>query len=194
MSSCSVLVNREYRLPASYIPKNLVEPSIPFDAPAGDPKRLLRKDAAKAVHALFQGAKSCQITLWGVSGYRPYSRQEELYEAALKKANLTVDSPPEELCKLLVAPPGASEHQTGLALDVSCPDVAFDLVEEFAETQAGKWLKAYAPLYGFVIRYPKGKEAVTGYAYEPWHIRYVSKSLALYLSLTGLTLEEYHRI
>ena len=71
---------------------------IPFDAPAGDPKRLLRKDAANGCARLVsEGKKAVRLTLWGVSGYRPYSRQEELYEAALKKANLTVDSPPEEL-------------------------------------------------------------------------------------------------
>ena len=69
-----------------------------------------------------------------------------------------------------------------------------ELEESFADTDEGRWLKAYAPMFGFIIRYPKGKEAVTGYAWEPWHIRYVSKSLALYLALTGLTLEDYHKI
>ena len=69
-----------------------------------------------------------------------------------------------------------------------------ELDENFAETREGRWLAAYAPMFGFILRYPRGKEHITGYAWEPWHIRYVSKSLALYLALTGLTLEEYHRI
>ena len=93
-----------------------------------------------------------------------------------------------------VAKPGTSEHQTGLALDVSSPEVDYELEEIFAETPEGKWLAVYAPMFGFILRYPKGKENITGYAYEPWHIRYVGKSLSLYLSLTGMTLEEYHQI
>ena len=93
-----------------------------------------------------------------------------------------------------IALPGESEHQSGLALDVSCPAVHLELEETFADTKEGRWLAAYAPMFGFILRYPKGKETVTGFAWEPWHIRYVSKSLALYLSLTGMTLEEYHRI
>ena len=59
-------------------------------------------------------------------------------------------------------------------------------------TKEGKWLKAHAPIHGFILRYPKRKEHITGYPFEPWHIRFVGKTLSLYLSLTGLTLEEYH--
>ena len=91
-----------------------------------------------------------------------------------------------------IAPPGASEHQTGLALDVSCQAVDYQLDERFGETREGRWLRRCAPLYGFILRYPKGKEHITGYGWEPWHIRYVTRSLALYLTLTGLTLEEYY--
>ena len=93
-----------------------------------------------------------------------------------------------------VAKPGTSEHQTGLALDISSPGGGYELEEVFGETAEGKWLAVYAPMFGFVVRYPKGKEKITGYAYEPWHIRYVGKSLSLYLALTGLTLDEYHQI
>ena len=66
------------------------------------------------------------------------------------------------------------------------------LEDNFSQTKEGQWLSANAPLFGFIIRYPKGKEKITGYAWEPWHIRYVTKSLALYLTLTGLTLDEYY--
>ena len=79
-----------------------------------------------------------------------------------------------------------------VALDVSCQAVDYQLDERFGETREGRWLKRCAPLYGFILRYPKGKEHITGYGWEPWHIRYVTRSLALYLTLTGLTLEEYY--
>ena len=91
-----------------------------------------------------------------------------------------------------VALPGTSEHQSGLALDVSCPAVNHELITEFAETPEGKWLVRNASLYGFIIRYPANKESVTGIPWEPWHIRYVTRPLASCLALTGLTLEEYY--
>ena len=84
------------------------------------------------------------------------------------------------------------EHQTGLALDVSCPAVSLNLSQAFSETAEGRWLARHAPLYGFIIRYPKGKEHLTKIPAEPWHIRYVTRSLALCLTLTGQVLEEYY--
>lgn len=191
MSKFSILVNREHLLPETYIPSRLTEPSIPFSAPPGDKKRLLVKDAATAAEELFSRAGKEGIRLCGVSGYRPYSRQQELYRAALEKREKLLRKTG-EAPMIAVAPPGSSEHQTGLALDVSCPSENYDLEETFALTPEGKWLSAYASLYGFILRYPKGKETLTGFPYEPWHIRYVGEPLALYLSLTGLTLEEYH--
>ena len=91
-----------------------------------------------------------------------------------------------------VAEPGTSEHQSGLALDVSCPSIHMELSERFSATGEGRWLKKNAPLYGFILRYPKSKEEITGIPYEPWHIRYVTKPLASWLTITNLTLEEYH--
>lgn len=173
------LVNQTHPLSKDYVPDDLVPVDVEFYAPINDPKRLLRKEAAEHVKQLFDCAKDQGISLIGISGYRTYARQSELYEKR------TCDD---------VAPPGTSEHQSGLALDVSTDELGDVLSEIFAETQAGKWLKSHAPLYGFIIRYPKGKEAITRYPWEPWHIRYVTKSLALYLTLTGMTLEEYHEI
>lgn len=177
MSSYTQLVNRDYPLPPDYVPSDLVETEIPFYSAKGDPKRLLRQEAAQAAANLFSRSEDLGLHLIGISGYRSYQRQMELDQS----------SP-------YVAPGGASEHQTGLALDVSCPTVQMELVPEFALTDEGIFLQDYAPLYGFILRYPAHKEKITGYAYEPWHIRYVTKSLALYLSLTGMTLEEYHSI
>lgn len=176
--SCEMLVNKEHRLGAGFIPHPLVRPAIPFDAPEDDTKCLLELRAAKAAEKLFSHAADSGLTLTGVSGYRPYRRQLKLYQNA---ADIRY-----------VAPPGASEHQTGLALDVSCAAIGFALTEDFAHTAEGVWLLKNAHLHGFILRYPKGKEKITGYAWEPWHIRYVSKSLAFYLALTGLTLDEYH--
>lgn len=182
---CTILVNRLHRLEADYVPPCLTEPSILFNAPAGDPKRLLSFPAAQAATRLFSAGKEQGIFLYGISGYRSYERQKELYENRLKETHSSyVNS--------YLAPPGASEHQTGLALDVSCPAADLQLEDCFSRTKEGQWLAANAPLFGFILRYPKGKELITGYAWEPWHIRYVTKSLSLYLSLTGLTLEEYY--
>ena len=179
----TILVNRTHRLPRKAIPQTLVEPEIIFDAPVGDRKRLLAVSAAKGVEALFARGKEEGIYLCGVSRYR----QEELYQ---KKRREQLKETGDHVH--WIAPPGASEHQTGLALDVSCQAVDYQLDERFGETREGRWLKRCAPLYGFILRYPKGKEHITGYGWEPWHIRYVTRSLALYLTLTGLTLEEYY--
>ena len=172
----TILVNRTHRLPRKAIPQTLVEPEIIFDAPVGDRKRLLAVSAAKGVEALFARGKEEGIYLCGI-----YSREYNHFQP--KENGDPVH---------WIAPPGASEHQTGLALDVSCQAVDYQLDERFGETREGRWLKRCAPLYGFILRYPKGKEHITGYGWEPWHIRYVTRSLALYLTLTGLTLEEYY--
>lgn len=177
MSSYTQLINQSHPLAPDYAPRDLVAVHIPFDAPLGASKRLLRKRAAMAAEALFERAADMNLQLVGISGYRSYRRQ----------AQLDTSSP-------FVASPGTSEHQSGLALDVSCPSVSLELTEAFADTEEGIFIRDYAPLYGFIIRYPKGREKITGYAWEPWHIRYVTKSLALYLSLTGMTLDEYHAI
>lgn len=180
----TILVNRRKRLSKEDIPIHLREPNIPFYGPIGDSRRLLEEVAAKEAESLFTRAWEDGVRLYGISGYRSYERQEELYRAWQRKNDGDVLS--------AVAPPGASEHQTGLALDVSCLMENFELEEHFGETREGKWLVRHAPLFGFILRYPKGKEQITEYPWEPWHIRYVTRSLSLYLALTGLTLEEYY--
>ena len=89
------------------------------------------------------------------------------------------------------AVPGTSEHQTGLTIDVSSPSAGNALEEAFGHTEEGQWLAQRAPEFGFIIRYPEGAEDITGYVYEPWHIRYVGKDLAPDIADSGLTLEEY---
>lgn len=171
------LINKDYPLPEGYIPENLIDIGIPFDALPGDSKRLLEITAARSAFALFKAAVQEGLSLFGVSGYRSYKRQKELYTG----------SP-------YVAPPGTSEHQSGLALDLSCLSNHMKLNDAFADTPEGIWISRNASLYGFILRYPRNKEAVTGFPYEPWHIRYVGKELASCLTLTGMTLEEFYNL
>ena len=187
MEFFTILVNRSHPLPPDFVPADLVEADIPFDAPAGHEKRMLKTAAARAAKELFSAARQQRLCLWGVSGYRSYARQEAIYRQRLAETS-------KSYVNSYIARPGTSEHQTGLALDVSCPAVRCQLTEAFADTAEGRWLARNAPLYGFILRYPRGKDEVTGYSWEPWHIRYVTRSLALYLALTGMTLEEYTQL
>lgn len=179
MQDYHILVNRDHPLIAGYKASDLVEAKIPFCAPAHDDKRLLNKRAAKAAERLFNAARKKGLSLIGVSGYRSYIRQFALYQ----KNGISGE----------VAPAGTSEHQTGLALDLSCLTLHGELDIAFADTPEGHFLLQAAPFYGFILRYPRGKETITGYPWEPWHIRYVGIPLALYLTFKGITLEEYYR-
>ncbi len=89
------------------------------------------------------------------------------------------------------ARPGQSEHQTGLCTDVSSPSVNYQLTTDYADTEEGRWLAEHCHEYGFIIRFPLGKEEITGYQYEPWHIRYVGTEAAAYIHQEQITLEEY---
>lgn len=112
MSQYTRLINRSHPLSPDYRPVSLIDAGIPFDAPLTDPKRLLEPQAAYAARELFALASSCDIQLYGISGYRSYSRQSQLYNGSSQ-----------------IAPPGASEHQSGLALDVSCLSIGLNLSE-----------------------------------------------------------------
>ncbi|HEX7056517.1 MAG TPA: M15 family metallopeptidase [Bacilli bacterium] len=180
----AVVANKKRNLPADYAPDDLVVPNVPFSYNEIVEKRHLRKIAADALEALFAGAKKDGIYLYGVSGYRSYKTQVALFAAYVKQQG-------EEAANRFSARPGQSEHQTGLAIDVSSESAGFALDEKFGETKEGQWLAEHAHEYGFIIRYPKDKEAITGYIYEPWHIRYVGKKIAAEVYESGLTLEEY---
>lgn len=181
-----VLVNKERNLPADYIPENLVKPDIPFPFREDLPKKLLREEAARAIEALFAKAAADGLRLYGLSGYRSYERQEQIFTYKARKRG-------EEVANRTSARPGQSEHQTGLAMDVTSPGVNYRLNQSFGETKEGKWLVENAPDFGFIIRYPKGKEEITGYSYEPWHLRYVGVEAAREIAKLGITLEEYLR-
>ncbi|MCG7379378.1 D-alanyl-D-alanine carboxypeptidase family protein [Paenibacillus sp. ACRSA] len=180
----TVIVNKQRSLPEGYEPSDLVEPNVKFSFDEPHEKRHMRKEAAGALEELFAGAKADGIELRAVSGYRSYQRQVSIY-------NNNVKTKGEAYASRVSAVPGRSEHQTGLAIDVSSPSVGNVLEEVFGSSKEGQWLDEHAAEYGYVIRYPEGEEDVTGYVYEPWHIRYVGKELAQDIVKSGLTLEEY---
>lgn len=179
-----VLVNKERNLSSDYKPDDLVVPNVRFSFEGNDQKKYLRKEAAKALEDLFKEGEKEDIALYAVSGYRSYSRQELLFNNKANKVGA-------EAANKLVARPGQSEHHTGLAMDVSSKSANFSLAERFGETAEGIWLKENAHKFGFIIRYPKEKTDITGYSYEPWHIRYVGKEIAEEIYEKDITLEEY---
>ncbi|MCM3748503.1 M15 family metallopeptidase [Paenibacillus pasadenensis] len=181
----TALVNKQFKLPKGYAPDDLVYPDIPFTFSEKIDKRKLRKEAAKALEDLVAAAKKDGIKLAGVSGYRTESRQKTLFDNYAKKDGV-------EAANKYSARPGHSEHQTGLAIDVSGIDGKCAAESCFGGTPEAEWLAKYAADYGYIIRYPEGKEAITGYKYEPWHIRYVGVDLAHKLEQSGDTLEEYY--
>ncbi len=183
--SIMVFVNKEYPLPKDYVPDNLVMPDIRFYSYDVPDKRYMRKEAAKALEDMFNAAAEDGITLYGVSGYRSYARQREIY-------NNNVLARGKDETNKVSASPGHSEHQTGLAIDISSADLRGTLSEEFGSSKEGLWVAAHCAKYGFIIRYPKDKEHITGYSYEPWHIRYVGKKNAKRITKAGVTLEEYY--
>lgn len=183
--SVRILVNRKYRLKSDYVPEDLVVPSIRFSYYGIQEKSHLRAEAAMWIEKLFEAAKEEQINLVAVSGYRSYNRQKQIYDSNIATKG-------EKTTNQVSAKPGTSEHQTGLVMDVSAYSVGCELEQNFGDTAEGKWLEKNSHKYGFIIRYGQEKEYITGYTYEPWHIRYVGKNLAKYLYKNDLTLEEYY--
>ncbi len=177
-----ILANKSHSLPKDYVPKNLIAPKVPTVKKS---KTMMTPEAAAALEALFAKAKEDNIKLTAISGYRSYERQRAIFSSNTSKYGSAAAA------NQFSARAGESEHQTGLAMDVSSPSVNFRLTQSYAETREGKWLKENAPRYGFIIRYPKGKEHITGYQFEPWHIRYVGKSASLEIAHNNITLEEY---
>ena len=148
--------------------------ALPADyAPGG-----LTWECQNALDALCAGAAADGLSIYPISTYRSYEYQAGLY-------NRYVERDGQAEADRYSARPGHSEHQTGLAIDVN------SLAYSFAEKPEGIWLAAHCAEYGFILRYPEGKEEITGYRYEPWHIRYLGRETAQAVTASGLTLEEY---
>ena len=178
-----ILVNKNNGLGKNYIPDNLVKVKMKT---GGNKKIYLEKRTYKQIKMLLKDMnKLFETEIVIDSGYRTYFYQENLmYDLIKEKGKDAYKS---------LAKPGFSEHQTGLAVDIGFYKegkyVPKFEIEDF-ETQF-KWLKENAHKYGFIVRYPENKEDITGYIYEPWHLRYVG-SRALFLFENNLTLEEYY--
>ncbi|MHA7967064.1 M15 family metallopeptidase [Paenibacillus sp. CAU 1782] len=183
-ASLTVLVNPVNKLPEDYSPDDLVYPDVRFTFSEKLEKRMLRKEAAEALEVMFAAAEQDKIYLAGVSAYRSHETQTKLFERYVKRDGY-------EKARTYSALPGTSEHETGLAIDVSGSDGKCAAADCFGDTKEAKWLAEHAADHGFVIRYPEGKQDITGYQYEPWHLRYVGKELAGKLYVDSLTLEEY---
>ena len=184
-TSIPVLVNKHIKLPDSYNPPDLVTTTVPFISTATSEKRKMRREAADALANMFAKAKQQGISLLGVSGYRSHATQTALFNYYVKTDGYAK-------ARTYSALPGTSEHETGLSIDVTGGNGQCAADDCFGGTPEAKWLEAHVAEYGFIIRYPKGKDAITGYKYEPWHIRYVGTKIAKEIMSKGITLEEYY--
>ena len=174
------LVNRDYALASDYVPNDLTRPDVQMTSS----NIKMRSEAAAALEEMFQAAKDeMGYTLVAVSGYRSYGQQSAIFERKVKNVG-------KKAALLLVAPPGCSEHQLGLAMDLGCKRNT-SLTESFINTPEGAWVAENAHRFGYIIRYKEEWTEITGYSYEPWHVRYVGKEHAQRIHALDIPLEYY---
>ena len=177
------LINRQHSISRRYVPPDLRR------VIAHGISQEMRQDAATALEQMFEDAKEAGLPLSTVSGYRSYSKQSTIYSRKVNSIGV-------KAADRVSARPGTSEHQLGLAMDVAKKGSS-SLTTAFAKTEQGKWVYENAHKYGFIVRYPEAYEDVTGYSYEPWHIRYVGVEYATAIYQSGLPMELYmsgHRL
>jgi D-alanyl-D-alanine carboxypeptidase len=182
-SSMWAIVSKTHPISVDYIPASLKIPDVDTNTSKSDLERSVRSDIAAPLKTMFDQANAAGYQLMIGSGYRSATLQASYF-------NSLASSVGEETANQSIARPGQSEHQTGLAADISMISQQCYLNECFADTSDGQWLVNNSYKYGFILRYPKGKETITGYQYEPWHFRYVGIDLATALHDSGLTLDE----
>lgn len=177
-------VSGQQSLPAGYTPTSLVDVGVPH----GDATFTLNVSATiqPSLAALFTHAQADGVPLMVSSAYRSESDQQSLYDTYLAKQGQTYVSQ-------YVAAPLHSEHQTGLAVDITSasPACEKDSFQCSITRPAVEWLATHAPEYGFIQRYPAGKQSITGTAAEEWHYRYVGVPLARALTTSGITFDEF---
>ena len=178
----TVIINRDYCIPDGYVPK--LAPSITNDPDS------YKLDYRVAPHynEMYLAAKKDGITLTPISGYRSYQKQKNNFENKIGRVMSAQGIKYDEavvVASKTVLPPGLSEHNAGLAMDICSLEQSFDQSREY------KWLEKHAAEYGFILRYPKDKVNVTKIIYEPWHYRYVGVELAQKIKASGLCMEEY---
>lgn len=172
-----VLVNKNNKLTKSFIPPKLEKINIKYS----NKNKYLRKEARDAFEKLSKKAKSENLKITAVSAYRSFEYQEILFNNYVKKYG-------RKYALNCSAKPGHSEHQTGLAVDVMGSNNDYN---KFEETKEFLWMKEHAHEYGFILRYPKNKQKITGFKYEPWHYRYVGIYIATIIHSENITLEEF---
>ncbi len=172
-----VLVNKKYPLvPRKFVPRLKEVPGTGIR---------LQPSAAAAYKKLVAAARRDGVNIGLTSGYRSYAAQKALLEKYTRAYGSSY-------AQRIAAKPGTSEHQTGLAIDVANHNRACALRACFATTTVGSWMAENAPKHGFILRYPQGLESATGYAFEPWHFRYVGTARAKAMKRTGSTTLEHH--
>lgn len=178
-----ILVNKQNKAPT--VPVTLVKPDVTPTKPSVAENIYMRPEAARALEALFAGAAEDGITLYATSGFRSYATQKAIFDRKAAERG-------EQAANRSVAKPGYSEHQTGLAMDIEGETtLGTGLTAAFGESPEGIWVAEHCHEYGFIIRYPEDKTSITGYIYEPWHIRYVGVEAATEITQLGVTFEEY---
>lgn len=171
-----MLVNKYYYLTEDDTPSDLVTLTSKYNSGINSS---MRKKAANAFMKMSDAASLDNVIIKNASAYRSYKYQVDLYNKYVKRDG-------KKAADTYSARPGFSEHQTGLATDIN------EIDNNFEDTDAFKWLDKNAYKYGFILRFPKDKEDITGYSYESWHYRYVGKNVAKKIKDEGLTLEEYY--
>lgn len=185
LDEMTALVNKNYKLPEDYKPTDLVVTNVAYSNDVlGEGQTMLRKEAALQAEKMFAQAKREGIILLARSGFRSYRTQEQLYQDYVNRDGV-------EAADTYSARAGHSEHQLGLALDITSDSVNRELTTDFGKTKEGKWLKEHAHEFGFIIRFPEGKEHLTGFQYEPWHVRYVGVEVAKEIYENDWLLEDY---
>lgn len=178
LNNITILVNKYIYLPNDYVPNNLSNISNQFSSSI----RQLVYEAKEAFEKMATKALEDGYTIRAVSAYRSYEYQKGLYDSYVKKDGI-------DKADSYSARAGFSEHQTGLVVDIDNGKVDFN---NFENTDEFKWMEENAHLYGFILRYPKNKEGITGYSYEAWHYRYVGKTIATFIKENNLTFDEYY--
>lgn len=173
-----MLVNKYYKLTKDYQPEEIVPISLQFSYEGNE----ISKHVYERFRSMWNAANEEGLTLIVNSSYRDYETQDAVWKDYAQAQG-------EEWADNKAARAGSSEHETGLALDIVTDDV---IMNEFEETEEFKWLQDNAYKYGFILRYPKGKEDITGYEYESWHYRYVGEDVAKEIHDLDITFDEYY--
>jgi D-alanyl-D-alanine carboxypeptidase len=177
-----VFINKEYYLPSNFVPENLREVDV-----RKSKSIQLASHVAEKTEEMFADAEKDGLIMYLASGYRSYSYQEGIFSRRVANKGL-------ESTLKVVAMPGQSEHQTGLAIDITSEAMGYGLEQSFEQQPEFEWLIENCYKYGFILRYTKDKEDITKYVYEPWHYRYIGDvELAKYIMENELVLEEYFK-